>query len=101
MHYPSAVHVVHRINDLGDNARDILLGAAQPRNQFSAFQVFHEQEDVVLIVEVAVQLHDIGVVQPVQDLQLQRELLLDAVLADHRFKYLFEGKQHACSSMPA
>lgn len=47
---------------------------------------------MVLVAEVTVELYDVGVVQHVEDLQLQAELLLHTVLLYGRLEYFFEGE---------
>lgn len=56
---------------------------------------------MVLVAEVPVEFYDVGVVQHVEDLQLQAELLLHAVLLYGRFEKFFEGEDEACCFVSA
>jgi hypothetical protein len=69
--------------------------------QLSAFHVLHQQKDMVIIAEVAVQLDDVGVVQLVQQLYLGAELRLHAVLSNRRFADLLECKQQPSLAVTA
>ena len=88
------MHVLEGADHLFDDLRDVLLAAAHAIHEFPALDELHQQEDVVLIAEVAVQLHDVGMIEVVQNLQLQTELSLHSVLQKHRFKDLLQGEHH-------
>lgn len=55
---------------------------------------------MVFVVEVAVELDDVGVVEAVQDFYLLGELIDHAVFQHHRLEDLLYGVECACSPMP-
>ena len=95
MHDAPVVDVVDSTDQLLQHPGHVALLALQLGQQFSALHVLHEQEDVVLVAEVAVELDDVGVVEHVEDLQLQAELLLHVVLLYRRLEDLLQREEEA------
>lgn len=72
-----------------------LLSAFEPGHQGSIARILHHEEDVILIIEVAVEFDDVGVVQAVVNFQLSRKLILHPIFANCRFEDLFYRAQEA------
>lgn len=87
---------------VGDSVEDLIDGPARLR--FFAFEglheravagILHHEEDVVLVIEMAVELHDVRVGEAVVDAQLSGELFLHAIFPDGRFEDLLDGTEEA------
>jgi hypothetical protein len=97
----SIVHVLHRVNGLVEDPRDVFFIAFESGHELSSLDVFHEQEDMVFVAEVAVKFDDVGVVHNVEDLQFQQKLGLHFVLPNRGLEHFFQRENCSCHSVSA
>lgn len=93
------MHILEGINGLLHVPGSDVLGALELVHEDAALRVLHQQEDVILVIEVSVQFYDVGVIQPIMDLQLSRELGDHVVLQDCGLEYFLQGVQSSCGLM--
>lgn len=99
-----AVQVAQRRSHLGNVLRRLPLGEpallTQVLVQLALAGELEDEEDALAVVEVAVQLEDIGVAQVTLDLDLAADLLLDAALLEFVLVQDLEGADEAARALP-
>jgi hypothetical protein len=95
------VHVADGIENLLNGTTDKRFFALEGFHESSIAGILHHQEDMILIIEVSIELDDIGMVQVVMNFQFGDELLFHFVFDDRRLKDLFDGAHETCGFMHA
>lgn len=95
------VQVIYGIQNLRYNIADKGLTALEMIHKGPILNVLHQQEDMVVIVEVGIELGDIGMIigQQVMNLQFLAELFHHAILYNSRLEYLLQCKDKASALM--
>lgn len=77
----ATMQVLNSFYKWAKHLRKVPLMAANAVHELSTFHIFHEQKDVIVITEMPVELHNIGVIEHVKQFYLKTELLFHSILS--------------------
>lgn len=95
------MHVLYGVEDLLDRLAHEGFLALELLHESAVAGVLHHEEDVVLVLEVAVQFDDVGVVEAIVNLQLSCKLLFHLVVLDGRLEDFLDGAHESCTLVNA